>query len=112
MAKDYYDLRSILNISGYEDSILVGPEVNHIGDPKNPTQRGENYAKEFLENEENSIDYVTWHQYYLNGRTAQVQDFINPDVFNILSSQIKSLENVIQATKKTIPMWLCKNFSL
>jgi len=100
-------LRSLLNTSGYEDSILVGPEVNHIRNKKNLTQ-GEDYAKEFLNNDEDCIDYVTWHQYYLDGREAHVQDFMNPEVFNILSKQIKSMQDVIDGVGKKTPMWLCK----
>jgi len=51
-------LRSLLNTSGYnKDSILVGPEVNHIGDSKNQRQ-GEDYAKDFLNMDEDCIDYV------------------------------------------------------
>ncbi|XP_033209706.1 heparanase-like isoform X2 [Belonocnema kinseyi] len=106
LAKDYCKLRVLLNTSGYEDSILVGPEVNRIGDSEHPTQRGENYAKEFLSNDEDCVDFVTWHQYYLNGREAQVQDFIKPEVFNILSNQIKSVANAINAAGKNTPMWL------
>ena len=108
LAKDYEDLRHLLNTSGYEDSILVGPEVNHIGDPEHLTQRGENYAKEFLENCEDSVDFVTWHQYYLNGREAVVNDFINPEVFNKLSNQIKVIQDAVNAAGKKTPIWLCK----
>ncbi|XP_027840652.2 heparanase-like isoform X3 [Aphis gossypii] len=63
-------------------------------------------GNEFLKNDEDCIDYVTWHQYYINGRTAKVQDFIDPKVFNILSKQIKSLQDVIDGVGKKIPMWL------
>ncbi|KAE9542850.1 hypothetical protein AGLY_002761 [Aphis glycines] len=107
LAKDYFALRSLLNTSGYNDSILVGPEVNNIRHPINITEQGEYYVKEFLKNDEDCIDYVTWHQYYINGKTAKVQDFIDPKVFNILSKQIKSLQDVIDGLGKKIPMWLC-----
>jgi len=97
-----------LNTSGYKDSILVGPEVDDIGNLKNITGPGEYYVREFLKNDEDCIDFVTWHQYYINGKKAKAQDFIDPKVFNILSEQIKSLQDVIDGAEKKIPMWLCK----
>ncbi|KAF7993018.1 hypothetical protein HCN44_005799 [Aphidius gifuensis] len=95
LAHDYQHLRNLLNDIGYSSSKLVGPETNHIGESN---ERGEMYTEEFLKNQDNSIDFVTWHQYYLHGKTAKVDDFINPKVFNQLSSQIKQINN---ATKNS-----------
>lgn len=104
LAKDYDHLRQLLNEAGYVDSILVGPEVNHIGDLN---EMGDLYAKTFLSNQKNSVNYVTWHQYYLNGREAKVVDFVNPATFNLLPAQINSLRHSIAESGKNIPMWLC-----
>ncbi|XP_076759438.1 heparanase [Xylocopa sonorina] len=101
LAHDYCHLKQLLNELGYNESLLVGPEVNHVGDGK-----GENYTKRFLENDKDSINYVTWHQYYLNGREAQVTDFINISTFNYLPMQIKSMEEAIESSGRAIPMWL------
>jgi len=103
LARDYYHLRGVLNTSGFETSIIVGPESNHIGDANH---RGEMYVKEFLENDGNSADYVTWHQYYLDGHVAQLKDFINPTTFNYLPMQIKSMNATINASGQRIRMWL------
>ncbi|XP_031842931.1 heparanase [Nomia melanderi] len=103
LASDYYQLRELLNQQGYNDSILVGPEVNHIGD-KN--RMGENYTETFLKNDKDSVNYVTWHQYYLNGREAQIADFINVSTFNYLPMQIESVNQAIKASEKDILMWL------
>jgi len=81
LAKDYDHLRQLLNEAGYIDSILVGPEVNHVGESN---EMGELYAKTFLSNQKNTVNYVTWHQYYLNGREAKVNDFVKPLTFNWL----------------------------
>nr|XP_012153351.1 PREDICTED: heparanase-like [Megachile rotundata] len=104
LANDYYQLRNLLNEAGYNESLLVGPEVNHVGDTNHV---GEHYAEIFLENDQNSVNYVTWHQYYLNGREAKVTDFINISVFNYLPQQIKSIKKAIQLSGKNISMWLC-----
>ncbi|XP_076240617.1 heparanase [Calliopsis andreniformis] len=103
LANDYYQLRQILNELGYNESILVGPEVNHIGDTN---RKGEHYAQAFLENDEDSVNYVTWHQYYLNGKTARVIDFINVSTFDYLPMQIKSMQDVIEFSGKNVSMWL------
>lgn len=86
-------------------SILVGPEVNHIGDAN---RAGVLYATEFLNNNNNSIDFVTWHQYYLNGREATVEDFIDPKVFNRLPTQIDCMKTAIKDAEQNIEMWMCK----
>lgn len=102
LANDYQRLRLYLNQIGYNNSLLVGPEVNHIGD-----NVGESYMAEFLENDENSINYCTWHQYYLNGREARVEDFINPVTFDFLTSELKSVKNTIDSVGQNLSMWLC-----
>lgn len=104
LAYDYRKLRQLLNEIGYRESLLVGPEVNHVGDTNHI---GEHYTKTFLENDKNSINYVTWHQYYFNGKEAQLIDFINISIFNYLPIQIKSMQEAIQSSGKIIPMWLC-----
>ncbi|XP_054001541.1 heparanase-like [Hylaeus anthracinus] len=103
LANDYYQLRQLLNKLGYNESILVGPEVNHIGDTNH---QGECYAETFLKNDKDSVNYVTWHQYYLNGREARVADFINVSTFNYLPMQIKSMKEAIKLSGKNILMWL------
>lgn len=88
--------------------MLVGPEVNHIGD----SNEGLSYMEVFLENDKNNINYVTWHQYYLNGHEAQVNDFINPTTFCYLPIQIESMLKTIKKSRKSISMWLCKLFKI
>lgn len=104
LASDYYQLRELLNKLGYTKSLVVGPEVNHIGD-KN--QEGEYYATTFLQNDRDSVNYVTWHQYYLNGREARVADFINISTFDYLQTQIISMKEAIKLSGKSVAMWLC-----
>lgn len=104
LAKDYDCLRQLLNKAGYIESILVGPEVNHVGDINH---MGEEYAETFLKSQKNIVNYVTWHQYYLNGREAKIQDFVNPLTFNYLPMQIKAMEDAIVASRRNISMWLC-----
>ena len=107
LAKDYCKLRTILNNLGYEQSLLLGPETNHIGDE---FHNGEIYLKTFLENVNDCIDDVTWHQYYLNGHIAQVQDFVNSTIFNRLPKQIHIISDIIQSSTQNVSIWLCMQF--
>lgn len=109
LAKNYDRLRQLLDEAGYVDSILVGPEVNHVGERNH---MGEEYAEIFLRSQSSTVNYVTWHQYYLNGREAIVEDFVNPLTFNWLPAQIKSLGEFIAASEKNVSMWLCMYFTL
>ncbi|XP_028049551.1 heparanase [Monomorium pharaonis] len=103
LAKDYDHLRQLLNEAGYVDSILVGPEVNHVGEL---SKMGEQYVKTFLSNQKSTVNFVTWHQYYLNGREAKVNDFVNPITFNWLPAQINSMRQFIAESGKNVSMWL------
>ncbi|XP_011155752.1 heparanase isoform X1 [Solenopsis invicta] len=103
LAKNYDHLRQLLDEAGYVNSILVGPEVNHVGDNN---QMGEQYAKTFLSSQKYTVNYVTWHQYYLNGREAKVNDFVHPVTFNWLPAQIKSMKQFITESGKNVSMWL------
>ncbi|XP_012257600.2 heparanase-like [Athalia rosae] len=108
LATDYITLRGLLDKSGYESSDIIGPEVNHIADEKHA---GERYASEFLEYGGSSVTYVSWHQYYLNGREAKVEDFVDPAVLNVLPIQIKSVADVIDRSGKDVYMWISETSS-
>lgn len=105
LSNDYYQLRLLLNKANYSSSLLVGPEVNHVGDPNH---KGEFYAKRFVNHHGRIVDYVTWHQYYLNGRTARVDDFISPATFKQLPLEIDAMKNALPTNKVT---WLSETSS-
>lgn len=107
LAQDYQKLRRNLNEAGYEKSLIFGPEVNHIG---NDINNGLEYVDCFLKNANQSIDYLTWHQYYLDGKTATVNDFINSTVFNYLPNEINNLKKIQEKFNPKIPMCICKIF--
>lgn len=78
--------------------------MNHVGEVN---RKGEMYAETFLESQKNVVNYVTWHQYYLNGREAKAADFVNPRIFNWLPVQIESIGSVVAASAQNVSMWLC-----
>lgn len=107
LAHDYRKLRKLLNHHGYKKSLLVGPETTR------PQQHQPNclkYMVEFLGNGSHFINARSWHQYYLNSRTAKLDDFWDPNTFDLLKEQI---EVMLNHTKKyhNIPMWLSETSS-
>ena len=63
--------------------------------------RALSYLNDVLETSEGVIDAVTWHQYYLNGRTATVKDFLEPKVLNRLKDQMDMVADSLQRFKHT-----------
>ncbi|CAH1173655.1 unnamed protein product [Phaedon cochleariae] len=105
MAKDFGTLRAILNkFPMYKDSLLVGPDVTR---PEDNHKESEIYLKEFVKNAGHIVNAITFHQYYLNGRTASLEDFLNPEVFNYLEFQIKKAQEIVRSSNIIDkPLWL------
>ncbi|XP_077286376.1 heparanase [Arctopsyche grandis] len=116
MARDFVHLRAL--IENYSPgSKLVGPDTTRP-QPKRPDCV--QYMKDFLTTlekyDENTnlsdyLDAVAWHQYYLNGREATLEDFWNPDTFELLKSQIDTMRENIDNIRGDIPMWLSETSS-
>ncbi|VVC96126.1 unnamed protein product, partial [Leptidea sinapis] len=106
LAHDFKKLRRLLNHSGYKHSLLVGPDTTR---PQDHQPNCLKYMVEFLGNMSH-INIRSWHQYYLDSKTATLADFWNPDTFNLLKVQIKTMKD---HTKKYnhIPMWLTETSS-
>ncbi|CAH1283481.1 unnamed protein product [Diabrotica balteata] len=102
MAKDFKQLRSILNkYNNFNKSLLVGPDVTR---PVENHKESQIFLKEFVTSAKNVIDKITWHQYYLNGRTAKPQDFLDPTVFDLLKYQITRVKELTNSSGRSI--WL------
>ncbi|XP_019381427.1 PREDICTED: heparanase [Gavialis gangeticus] len=101
LGQDFVHLRHLLsNYSFYRNSKLYGPDV---GQPRKNTQK---LLRSFLKSGGKVIDSVTWHHYYVNGRTATRKDFLSPEV---LDTFITAINNVFQIVDGTVPgkkVWL------
>ncbi|KAK6633333.1 hypothetical protein RUM44_003935 [Polyplax serrata] len=107
LAEDYKQLRKIMNSSTlYSTSKLIGPEVTK---PKAMLLPSLTYLKQFLM-ATHDIDVVSWHQYYMHGKTATLNDFINPETFDELSSQIRHISKVTKRYSKK-PIWISETGS-
>ncbi|KAL0902053.1 hypothetical protein ABMA27_000020 [Loxostege sticticalis] len=107
LAKDFKKLRKLLNETGYGTSLLVGPDTTR---PQEKRPECLKYMVDFLGNGSNYINARSWHQYYLNSRTAKLEDFWNPDTFNLLEEQIKTMKRHTK-NYSHIPMWLSETSS-
>nr|XP_033819723.1 heparanase isoform X1 [Geotrypetes seraphini] len=101
LGQDFVQLHYLLsNYSAFRSSGLYGPDV---GQPRKETQK---LLKSFLKAGGKVISSVTWHHYYVNGRTASEKDFLNPKV---LDGLILEIQNVFQIVNETVPhrkVWL------
>ncbi|XP_053453891.1 heparanase isoform X2 [Nycticebus coucang] len=87
LGEDFIKLHKLLRKSTFKNAKLYGPDV---GQPRGKTVK---MLKSFLEAGGDVIDSVTWHHYYLNGRIATKEDFLNPDV---LDTFILSVQKIFQ----------------
>nr|XP_034967878.1 heparanase [Zootoca vivipara] len=101
LGQDFIQLRQLLDsYSSYRNAKLYGPDV---GQPRKHTQK---LLRSFLKSGGKVIDSVTWHHYYLNGRTATREDFLSPDV---LDTFITAVQEELQLVDDTVPgkkVWL------
>ncbi|XP_056424758.1 heparanase [Hyla sarda] len=101
LGKDFITLHDLLSkYSRYRTSGLFGPD---IGQPKKSSQK---MLKSFLKAGGKFINSVTWHHYYIDGRTASVKDFVNPNVLDTLSSEIKTVLKIVNETVPGKSVWL------
>nr|7RG8_A Chain A, Heparanase 50 kDa subunit [Homo sapiens]8E07_A Chain A, Heparanase 50 kDa subunit [Homo sapiens]8E08_A Chain A, Heparanase 50 kDa subunit [Homo sapiens] len=100
LGKDFIHLHKLLRKSTFKNAKLYGPDV---GQPRGKTAK---MLKSFLKAGGEVIDAVTWHHYYLNGRTATLEDFLNPDVLDTFISQVQKVLQVVESTRPGKKVWL------
>uniref|UniRef100_A0A2K5UQP7 Heparanase n=2 Tax=Macaca TaxID=9539 RepID=A0A2K5UQP7_MACFA len=100
LGEDFIQLHKLLRKSTFKNAKLYGPDV---GQPRRKTAE---MLKSFLKAGGEVIDSVTWHHYYLNGRTATEEDFLNPDVLDIFISSVQKVFQVVESTRPGKKVWL------
>ncbi|XP_022903193.2 heparanase-like [Onthophagus taurus] len=104
LAEDYGILKELLQNAGYLVPFLVGPSITH---PRPENKESMEYLRNFLSNGgKNVVNAITWHQYYFNGRTATIDQFVDPDIFNLLIAETNLLEGIVSRVSSGIPIWL------
>ncbi|XP_036709888.1 heparanase isoform X3 [Balaenoptera musculus] len=85
LGEDFVELHKLIRKSAFKNAKLYGPDV---GQPRGKTVK---MLKSFLKAGGEVIDSVTWHHYYLNGRIATKEDFLNPDVLDTFISSVQEI---------------------
>ena len=52
------------------------------------------------------LDALTWHHYYLNGHTATLQDFLDPQPLDNLPKMFKTVQRFLNKRKIQKHLWL------
>ncbi|XP_066893038.1 heparanase isoform X3 [Kogia breviceps] len=100
LGKDFMELHKLLGKSAFKNAKLYGPDV---GQPRGKTVK---MLKSFLKAGGEVIDSVTWHHYYLNGRIATKEDFLNPDVLDTFISSVQKIFQAVEETRPHKKVWL------
>ncbi|XP_069163105.1 inactive heparanase-2 isoform X2 [Procambarus clarkii] len=69
------------------------------------------FLREFLSSLKFNLSALSWHQYYLDGRTAQVDDFLSPAVMDQFKWQIDQVVGVRDHLSPGTPIWLTETGS-
>uniref|UniRef100_A0A8C6E5U7 Heparanase n=1 Tax=Moschus moschiferus TaxID=68415 RepID=A0A8C6E5U7_MOSMO len=83
LGEDFIELHKLLGKYAYKNAKLYGPD---IGQPRRKTVE---MLESFLKTGGEVIDSVTWHHYYVNGRNATKEDFLNPDILDTFISSVQ-----------------------
>ncbi|KAG8504328.1 Heparanase [Galemys pyrenaicus] len=100
LGEDFVELHKLLENSSFKNAKLCGPDV---GQPRGKTLK---MLRSFLMTGGEVIDSVTWHHYYLNGRIATKEDFLNPNVLDTFISSAQTTLQVVEEIRPHKKVWL------
>nr|KAF6431361.1 heparanase [Rousettus aegyptiacus] len=100
LGEDFIELHKLLGKSAFKKAKLYGPDVGQ------PRVKIVKMLKSFLKAGGEVIDSVTWHHYYLNGRIATKEDFLNPDVLDTFILSVQKVFQVVEETRPHKKVWL------
>ncbi|XP_063599745.1 heparanase-like [Penaeus indicus] len=112
-AEDYLRLRQELE-GRFPHAGVVGPDVTR---PKKMNRKlavkmsSMDYLGSFLSTVKINLTAITWHQYYVNGRTATLEKFLSPEVFEQLVWQVDEVVRVRDQLSPGTPVWLTETSS-
>ena len=103
LGRDFERLRLLLNqFPLFINSSIVGPDVNHM-----PSKGAFKYLSDVLDYSGDVLDAITWHQYYLDGHIAKIDDFKNPKTLDKLDDALSQVNTFVRKTKRNkVPIWL------
>lgn len=96
LGRDFQVLKNIINEYSFSLSSLFGPDVTR---PVHRHSKSVKFLKQFLQVAGHTVDAITWHQYYINGRTAVLENFTDPAILDALKTQIETVQKVVKHEK-------------
>ncbi|KAK7080637.1 hypothetical protein SK128_002595 [Halocaridina rubra] len=120
-ARDFQKLNRELK-KMFASPALIGPDITrpkHLElslesgqeEEQDFCQKAEKFLKSFLRHLRVNLTALTWHHYYVNGRTATVDDFISAEVLDQLSWQIPIMADLRDTYASNTPIWLTETSS-
>ncbi|XP_044801643.1 heparanase isoform X2 [Bubalus bubalis] len=100
LGEDFIEFHKLLGKSAFKNAKLYGPD---IGQPRRNTVK---MLKSFLKAGGEVIDSVTWHHYYVNGRIATKEDFLNPDILDTFISSVQKIFQIVEKIRPHKKVWL------
>ncbi|KAK3524187.1 hypothetical protein QTP70_021870, partial [Hemibagrus guttatus] len=101
LGEDFVHLRKILQKSElYNSSCVYGPDISQPRDHRKDLLTG------FLESGAKAIDACTWHHYYVNGRDASLEDFLDPKVLDMLAIKTDEVLKIVNSLSPGKKVWL------
>ncbi|CAM9461250.1 unnamed protein product [Lampetra planeri] len=102
LGADFLTLRTLLRSShpAFQDAKLYGPDITR------PRRSALTLLTGFLDSAKDAIEAVTWHQYYMNGRTATLDNFMDPQILDSLAAEISAVQEVVNKEAPGKAIWL------
>ncbi|XP_061409165.1 heparanase [Lethenteron reissneri] len=102
LGADFLALRTLLRSShpAFQDAKLYGPDITR------PRRSALTLLTGFLDSAKDAIEAVTWHQYYMNGRTATLDNFMDPQMLDSLAAEISAVQEVVNKEAPGKAIWL------
>ncbi|XP_023816659.1 heparanase isoform X3 [Oryzias latipes] len=101
LGRDFTRLRKMMSESSlYRDAGLFGPDVGQPRDHRADILGG------FLQSGGGAIDACTWHHYYVDGRAASLEDFLDPTVLDSLAVKTGEVLETVKRASPGTPVWL------
>lgn len=113
LARDYDTLSIILKkFPIYQKSKLLGPDITAPRGPKRRQLSTLTYLDKFLSKAKNIVSAATWHQYYISGRNATLEEFMSPSIMDVLKREIGDIKAVVtKNTNNRFPIWISETAS-
>ncbi|KAM8968954.1 heparanase [Sarcophilus harrisii] len=100
LGKDFIKLHSLLKMYDFKNAKLFGPDIGQL------RKNSEKLLRSFLNVGGGVIDAITWHHYYVNGRNATQEDFLNPEVLDTFVFSAQKVFQVVNETRPGKKVWL------